>query len=177
MPKQLLLLRHAKSSWDDASLKDFDRPLSSRGIKAAPRMGKYIHKNNLLPDLILCSTAVRTRETLDLASQKWKVAVPVEYTDSLYLANAQQILEQIYQQDDDVDTLMVVGHNTGMELLAELLIRNTESPLTEALRSKFPTAALAVYKCKLKSWQDLAYRSAKLVDFVTPRSLSEKESA
>lgn len=120
--RQLLLLRHAKSSWDDVSLADFDRPLSPRGQKAAPRMGAEIARRGWLPDLALVSPAARTRQTFALTSAQWPHPLPpADHVQRLYEASAEVILTQARETPGSVDCLLVVGHNPGLEVFARKL--------------------------------------------------------
>ncbi len=117
----LSLLRHAKSSWAEPSQDDFDRPLNERGIEAAPAMGKFMAAQKLVPDLILCSTAVRARETLELVRPHLPRATMVEYEDGLYLAATPVLLKRVRAVAADVGHLMLVGHDPGMHGLATKL--------------------------------------------------------
>ena len=110
----LSLLRHAKSSWDDASLEDFDRPLAERGKAAAQRMGAYMAAQGIAPELILCSTAVRARQTLDLVLPHLSVAPTVVHEAALYLAAASVLLARVRKIDAKVGHVMLIGHDPGM---------------------------------------------------------------
>jgi phosphohistidine phosphatase len=160
--KLLLLLRHAKSSWDDPGLADHDRPLAPRGLEAAKRIGVRLRTDQTPVDLVLCSSARRARETLDL------VAPPGEITieDGLYGASADELLTRLRQVNDDVASVMLVGHNPAMQQLGVGLL----SPADEAEIGKFPTGALATLTFP-GSWRSLAPRRAQLVTYVKPRDL------
>lgn len=169
----LLLLRHAKSSWDDPALADYDRPLAKRGKKAAPRMGAEIAALGLRPDLILCSTAVRARETLALVLPELGATSPeVVYDDAIYMATPSALLTLLRGVDDGPRSVMVVGHNPGLEELAELLVGDGEEEAHELLAEKFPTCALAVLKFDTPGWDGVAPGTAKLSQFLTPARLS-----
>ncbi len=169
----LLLLRHAKSSWDDLSLDDFDRPLNKRGTKAAPMIGQHLVKHALIPDLVLCSTAVRTRATLTLVMNEFKDATPsVIYDDALYLADAQTILDKIRAIKGYPAVVMLVGHNPGLHAIALELIRNGPREPLRTLAMQFPTAALAHITFEAERWSRIAPARGELVDFVLPRKLS-----
>ena len=145
--KTLLLLRHAKSSWKDDSITDHERPLNKRGKKTAPLMGHLLRENNLVPELIVSSTAVRARTTAEAAAEACGYPGEVIVTDELYLATAGEILK--YAQDRTEATLgriMLVGHNPGMEELVNIL---------SGQREPFPTAALAVFELGIDSWRKL----------------------
>jgi phosphohistidine phosphatase len=160
--KRLLLLRHAKSSWDDPSLADHDRPLAPRGRKAAKRIGEYLREQGIEISLVLCSSARRTRETLELAQPSGEVQVERE----LYGASAQQLLERIRRVPDEVTSLMLIGHNPATEDLALALAADR----SELEGAKFPTGALATFTVN-GSWQALAPGEAALTAFVKPREL------
>jgi phosphohistidine phosphatase len=166
----LSLFRHAKSSWDDPSLEDFDRPLSARGLKAAPRMGKLMQEKGIKPDLVLCSPARRTRETLSLIADAIGNP-PTDYPRALYLSPPEVLLETIRKTTSGVSHLMLIGHNPGLQSLAvELCGQGPEEDL-EALSTKFATAGLAVITFKSGSWEDVASRSGCLTLYISPKRL------
>lgn len=117
----LMLLRHAKSDWSDEGLLDKDRPLNPRGKKAAPEMGVWMEKHRYLPDRILCSTAKRTRETWERMQEVWTSKPEILWIDRLYLASPQTILEEAMGHSSGVESLLIIGHNPGMEMLATQL--------------------------------------------------------
>lgn len=169
----LLLLRHAKSNWDDPTLEDFDRPLSKRGAKAAPLIGSHLVKHALIPDLVLCSTAVRTRATLTLVMNEFTEATPVvTYDDALYMADAQTLLERIRTIKSHPAVVMLVAHNPGIHALALELIRSGPKTNLRTLAMQFPTAALAHITFEAESWSRVAPATGELVDFILPRKLS-----
>src|ERR1700755_2992424 len=132
--KTLYLLRHAKSSWKEPGLQDFDRPLNSRGKEAAPLVGRYVAKSKLRVDLLICSPAERARRTAALVKESAGLNAETLYDERVYEADAARLVEVVSQADESADALMLVGHNPGM---GELL-----TPLTgEARRGS--TAALA----------------------------------
>ncbi|WP_027053235.1 SixA phosphatase family protein [Mesorhizobium erdmanii] len=142
--RQLLLLRHAKSSWDDPDLDDFDRPLAQRGSKAAKLMGRALAARGWLPDQVLVSSALRTRDTWRLVADELPVHPRVAFTEALYEASAADILSQIRLADPSSGCLAVVGHNPGLEDLAKQLAGSgSEAKARMRLDEKFPTAALA----------------------------------
>jgi phosphohistidine phosphatase len=145
--KTLLLLRHAKSSWKDDTITDHERPLNKRGKKTAPLMGHLLRDNQLVPELIVSSTAVRARTTAQAAAEACGYPGEVTLTDELYLATAGEILR--YAQERTEDTLgrvMLVGHNPGMEEVVNML---------SGRREPFPTAALAVFELDIDHWRKL----------------------
>lgn len=166
--RRLLLLRHAKSSWVDAGLRDHDRPLNARGRDAAPRVGAHLRADDLVPDRVLCSSARRTCETvarLDLPD-----TVEVEVTHELYLATPAVVLGLVHTVDDSVATLMVVGHNPTTHELALGLAGGGDPEALARLGGGYPTGALAVLTVD-GSWTALAPGTATLDAFVVPRDL------
>ena len=169
--RTLLLLRHAKSSWDDPVSNDFDRPLAPRGRKAAPLMGAAIAARHWLPDRALVSPSLRTRETWDLLSPHLPTGVEVAYPDQLYMAGVDDILNLVRAAPETTGTLLVLGHNPGLEELAVLLADDSSDP--EALgrmRKKFPTAALARFEVKTE-WPELGPGDARLTHFLRPKDM------
>src|SRR5262245_48170316 len=138
----LSLLRHAKSSWDDGSLQDFDRPLAKRGQSAAPRMGRFMAERGLAPQLILCSPAVRARQTLDLVLPHLSGGPTIVYEDGFYLAASSVLLARLRKVEDKVAHVLIVGHDPGIQGLALELSGSGKGEALKALGRKFPTAAL-----------------------------------
>jgi phosphohistidine phosphatase len=170
--KQLLLYRHGKSSWDDPDLEDFDRPLAKRGRKAAPLMGRTLAARDLVPDRVLCSAAVRTRETWELTAGEFGAMPEAKTLRSLYLASPAQILQQVHRTSDTVQRLMVVGHNPGLENLALRLAGGMgDSPDLELMRAKFPTCALAVIRLDAARWAETGPETTRLDAFLRPKDL------
>lgn len=169
MARALLLLRHAKSSWDDPVLADFDRPLAKRGSEAAPCMAMEMAKRGWLPDFALVSPALRTRQTWELVAPELPRDIAASFDETIYEAPAKRILAAVRRTPREVGTLLVVGHNPGLEELASLLAAPGNAPeALEAMRRKFPTAALARLSCP-GEWADLGPGGAALTDFLTPR--------
>ena len=166
----LFVLRHAKSSWDDPELGDHDRPLAPRGRRAAKAMGGHLRRERIAPDLVLCSSARRTRETLDRIAPALGDDVAVSVEADLYAASADELLERLRTVDDDVESVMLIGHNPGLEQLA-LGLAGSGDELPD-LRRKFPTGALATLSFAGR-WRDLALGSAELTDFVKPKQLTK----
>lgn len=169
--KTLLLLRHAKSSWTDPQLNDFDRPLARRGRIAASAVGRYLAEAGLVPDLIICSAAQRTRETLALLLPSLPGEMRVEVETGLYEADPQDILDRVQRIADGVERVLVVGHNPGMEQLADELTASGDESARSRMAEKFPTAALAVITFDAKRWADVRPGTGTLRRFVVqPRS-------
>ena len=167
--KTLWLLRHAKAVPGDG-LEDSDRPLDARGRDAAKRMGRYLAKREVCPDLVLCSPSVRTRETLELVSDALGRAPEVEYEHGLYLAGEDELVERLEEVSDDVASVMLVGHNPGIAELALDLARRGDPETLAALRRKYPTGALAELRLGGSRWRALG-RGCELITFVTPKRL------
>ena len=164
MMKTLLLMRHAKSSWKDDSLADHDRPLNKRGRGDAPRMGRLLRDRDLIPDLILSSTAERANATARLVAEAAGYSCAVQMSDALYHVGAAQLLQVICQIDSQFVRPLIIGHNPAMADLLEQLSGGSHS---------FPTAALACLKLDVPHWCDLERAAtAKLADFWHPRELA-----
>lgn len=161
--KTLLLFRHAKSSWDEPALADFQRPLNERGRRDAPRMGLLIREKNLAPDLILCSTAARARATCELAVAAAPFTCPVILLDDLYHASPKAIVAAINRCADDQPCVMVVAHNPGLEELVSTLTAEWKT---------LPTAALVHLQVADDSWKNFSLRTgAELVTMYSPKEL------
>jgi phosphohistidine phosphatase len=169
--KRLLLLRHAKSAWDDPMMRDFDRPLNPRGHRAARRMGQWLRDSGLRIDLLVCSPALRTRQTLDDVLDAWGSTPDVRVDDSIYMASADALLALIHGCDAAVDTLMILGHNPGLEDLAMLLTAEGDKAALAQLASKYPTAALADISLPVDTWSEVDRRDGALDRFILPRML------
>lgn len=170
---QLGLFRHAKSSRDDPGAEDVARPLTPRGVAAARAMGRMMAERRLIPDLVLCSPAVRARETWALAAAQLPDLPEVREVSELYdFGDGTAILEAIRANGGDVPFLMVVGHNPAFQQLACRLATRSNG-LEARMAEKFPTAALALLDCPDSGWADLAEDSCTLADFITPQDLPE----
>jgi len=163
--KTLYILRHAKAAPEDRE-GDAERPLTKRGRKAAAAMGAYLGGLKRPPRLVLCSTSLRTRETLDEVLPSLDPAPQTFFEEALYLASARRLLERVQRLPDEADSVLVIGHNPGLHQLAATL-SNDASGLADG----FPTAALAVLRVP-GSWSSLRPHQAKLIDYQTPKSLS-----
>jgi phosphohistidine phosphatase len=170
--KTLYLLRHAKSSWKHGELADIDRPLSGRGREAAETMGGFLAAQAIEPGQILCSPAKRTRETLEYVQRRYDAALPTRFEKGLYLAEAAALLQRLRRLSDSLTSLMIIGHNPGLEHLALILIGDQGDEVARrALGMKFPTGALAEISCAVKHWADLAPGFGSLARFVRPKDL------
>ncbi|MEJ1969200.1 MAG: histidine phosphatase family protein [Rhizomicrobium sp.] len=171
--KRLLLLRHAKTEPGGAA--DHERELIPRGREDAPRIGRYIRDHGYAPELILSSTARRTVETVELATEEVTTAARVDYLEALYLAEPDVILSIVRLAPDKMKSVMVVGHNPGLEQLAGFLarepVKRRERDRFDLLEEKFPTAALAVLDFDVPRWRDIGPGGGVLTDFVRPRDV------
>jgi len=167
--KTILLLRHAKSSWAEPGASDADRPLAPRGRAAARTMAALIRDRGWRPDRVLCSAAVRTRETWALMAPLLGSDLPVRYLKDLYLAPPLRILDRLHRLPDTVGTVLAIGHNPGMQDLAVGLAAQGDPALIEQMARKFPTAALAVITTDAARWRDAG--PGTLAAFVRPKDL------
>lgn len=162
--KTLLLMRHAKSSWKDADLRDFERPLNERGRKSAPLMGRLMRRRKLQPELVVSSPAERARQTAALVVESAAIKSPVRYDERIYEASAAQLLEVVSQSDEAAETVLFVGHNPGMEELIEALTGAQE---------RMPTAALACVTLDVEKWSKTRPGAGRLEWVVRPKELDE----
>jgi len=167
--KRLILFRHAKAAHIQGT-RDIDRPLDDRGRAASPRMGQYLKDEGLLPDFVLVSPSLRTRETWDLARPPLEpVAVRIEH--QLYEAPGGPSLELIQALDDSVKFVMLVGHNPGIHEFAKRLVGYGDRYAFARLSEKFPTAAIAVFDFDVATWREVSERGGRLDRFVAPKDL------
>lgn len=164
--KTLLLLRHAKSSWDNPSLRDFERPLNERGLRAAPLMGRFISQRGLRPDLVVSSPAERARQTAALVLEAAGLAAPLRFDARVYEASAARLLEVVSQTEEPAAALLLVGHNPGMEELIELLTGETR---------RMPTAALARVTLDADTWAGLGEGAGRLEELTKPKELRTED--
>lgn len=171
--KTLYLLRHLKSSWDDPALADHDRPLAKRGRGAARRLAAYLRTAEARPDLVVCSTATRARETFIRVAEGLGSGPLVEYRRDLYLAEADDMVGLLKRLDDNVGSVMLIGHNPGLEQLAALLAAAGDSAARQRMATKYPTGGLAVIELAIRRWRELKPGCGRLEEFVTPALLAE----
>ncbi len=170
--KRLLLYRHAKSDWNDARLEDFERPLAPRGRKAAPKVAAAMAERGWRPDLVLCSAALRTRQTWELSAAPLGGDPEVRILRGLYLASPAQILRNIHRAPDATSCLAVIGHNPGLENLALRLVGTRgPGPDIARLHDKFPTAAVAAIAIDTPHWTGLTPETCRLEAFLRPKDL------
>lgn len=166
--KRLYLLRHAKSSWKALDVPDHDRALAPRGRRAATAIAGHLREQGIEPELVLCSTARRARETFERIEPALGTPV-VRFEPELYGASAGTLLDQLHGVGNAVGSVMLIGHNPGLQLLALDLAR--PAPRVRELEAKYPTAGLATLAFPATSWRALARGTAELVGFVLPRKL------
>jgi phosphohistidine phosphatase len=169
--KRLALLRHAKSSWDDPALDDFNRPLNDRGWKAARRMGHELKHRDMRFDLVLASTAARVRETIDGVQEKYDFAAPIQFEPRMYGASMETLLSLIRALSEHAHVPLFVGHNPGLERLLVELTRDDEHGLRQRIAGKYPTGALAVMELSAHRWVDVAPGKGKIVELILPKEL------
>lgn len=168
--KRLGLLRHAKSSWEDTDLRDFDRGLNARGRKGAVLMGRHIAKFGIDWDVLFASPAQRVRQTLESALEFIGRDSPLIWDERLYLASAPVMLDVLRHAEPDADNILLVGHNPGLQdMLFELVPDHAQDRKFDEAVRKFPTAAFAVLELDIDAWRDIDSGCGKLVHFARPR--------
>jgi phosphohistidine phosphatase len=163
--KTLLLMRHAKSSWKESKLADHERPLNKRGRHDAPMMGELLIERELVPQKILCSSALRARQTAELLAENAGYSEEITYSDRLYLAEADEYFSALRELPDDIDRVMLIGHNPGLETLLQLLSGQIQS---------LPTAVIAHLSLPVDSWADISSETAaELVEIWRPKEIKQ----
>jgi len=165
--KTLFIMRHAKSSWENSDLADFDRPLNKRGLQAAPLMGETIRKNWFQIDLIVSSPAERAKQTAMLVKKAVQTQAGIEFDERIYEANTQTLLEVVAGLNENTQSVMLVGHNPGFENLVKVLTGKIEP---------MPTAALAVIDLKTDKWSDVEAGSGSLRVLIRPKEAEQIRS-
>lgn len=173
--RRLYLLRHAKSSWSDPDLADHDRPLSPRGEKDAGRVAVWLHRHDVAPQIILCSSSRRTRDTLAPIVARAARPLHTEVEDELYAASEDRLLARLRRLPDAVSSAMLIGHNPGIQDLGVALAAGGPPEAMARLAGKFPTAALATLELPSGSWRTLDHGAATLTDLLTPKRLARSE--
>ena len=172
---RLMLLRHAKSEKAEPGMRDHARSLNARGRSDAAMIGAYMARHALVADLVVVSSAQRTRETWERLAAALSTQPPVTYEDRLYNAGPEAILARVKDTKPAVRALLVVGHNPGLHDAARLLIASGDVEARERLNEGLPTAGLAVIDFAAETWRRLHPRGGRLERFVTPRSLAEAD--
>ena len=160
--KTLMLLRHAKSSWDDPSLPDFERPLAPRGQRAAPLMGKELKKREPAPDLIVSSPATRARQTVELFIESAGLDLAPQFDESIYAASTADLMKVVRRLPDTSSCALLAGHNPGFEDMVARLTGSYE---------RMPTAALACIEFQIDRWEDVEDGEGRLNWLLTPKQL------
>jgi phosphohistidine phosphatase len=173
--RRLLLLRHGKADRHSAG-GDRERPLTKRGEEDARRMGEYLMKEGLAPELAVTSDARRAKRTLDLVLDAFPSPAARQIESSVYLATEDQLLQVLRQTPDKIRTLLAVGHNPGFAELAISLANSGKAEDIARLRAKFPTAALAVLDFEADHWANVGQGDARLAYFITPAALRDDAS-
>ncbi len=163
--KILYVLRHAKSSWDNPNLADFERPLNERGLKTAPFIGETMLKNNFQPQLLLSSPAIRAKETADLIKVSAKLKTSVKFDERIYEASLQVLLHIVSDLSEKIDSAMLIGHNPGLEGLIKFLTGEFQA---------MPTAGLAIIDLKVGNWSDVDSKSGELRTIIRPKEEIKK---
>jgi phosphohistidine phosphatase len=159
-------MRHAKSSWKDSDLTDHERPLKKRGKNDAHQMGKLLRSKKIVPDMIICSTAQRARETAEMLAESMKFKEDIIFSDALYMAEPTDILNEITNHASKEKTVMVVGHNPGSEALVQILTGKVEC---------LPTASIAYVTAKIDNWKEITKDDGlKLKNLWRPKDLNKK---
>ena len=159
--KTLYVLRHAKSSWDNADVADFDRPLNERGRSTAVFMGELMKREEYAPELILASPARRARETVELVKKAAALTAEIKFKERIYEARPQTLQQVVLALDDRSDSALIVGHNPGMEGFVRLLTGRTE---------ELPTAALAIIDLDIAGWEQIVSdKLGKLRKVIRPK--------
>jgi len=169
--RRLMLLRHAKSDWSLSGRADHERELAPRGRAAAPLIGRYMAEHGMQPDHAIVSTATRTRETWQLVADMLPRKPSVEFEDRIYEASPRHILTAIADAPAAARSLLVVGHNPGLQDTANLLVETGNKRMLGKLAEKFPTGALAVIDLDIADWADIRPGCGRLESFITPRAI------
>jgi phosphohistidine phosphatase len=168
--KRLAVLRHAKSSWDNANLDDFDRPLNDRGWKAARRMGRELKQRGMRFDLVLASTAVRVRETIDGVQHNFEFGARIKFDQQIYLASEELLLALVRDVSEAIERPLLVGHNPGLERLLTRLTTD-DADLGNGVVQTFPTCAFAVVELPVHSWAQVEPSSGKMLELILAKEL------
>ncbi|HET6833675.1 MAG TPA: histidine phosphatase family protein [Acidimicrobiales bacterium] len=168
--RHLWLLRHAKSSWDDVGLPDRLRPLAPRGVRAARAVARHLRTTAVAPDLVLCSPARRAVQTWEGVAPGVPAGTPVEFDEAIYHAGGDELLARLQQLPSQTESVLLVGHNPGLQDLAVDLVASGDPELRERLETKLPTGALVTLEVP-SDWDDMTWGVATLLAYVVPREL------
>lgn len=168
--KRLSFLRHAKSSWDQSELEDFNRPLNERGWKSARRMGRELKRRGKHFDLLLASPAARVRETIDGLTETLKPNVEIRFEPRMYLATPQTLLTIVRALAEEVHSPLLVGHNPGLQQFL-LEMADGPAPLLKRITHKFPTAAFAEVELSAHRWSEVREGSGRIAEMILAKDL------
>lgn len=158
--KKLYIIRHAKSSWKDTSLDDFERPLNKRGEKNSKFMGEFLKDKKIMPDVILSSRAFRAKETAKNIAKKIHYTKEIIFDENMYEANVQTLLNRIETIDNKLKSVFVIGHNPGLNMLVTKLV---------ALHENIPTCGIVAIEFSCDNWSEISSSNAKLISFDYPK--------
>jgi phosphohistidine phosphatase len=170
--RRLTVLRHAKSSWGDKDLDDFNRPLNDRGWKSARRIGKEMKRRKMRFDFAVASPAARVRETIDgLVETYGSPTFPIHFDSRVYMATAPDLIKVVREIPSHAKAVLLVGHNPGLEQLIVALAKDDRSGLRARVADKYPTGALAVIEFDIDAWREVGEARGELTDLIVPRDL------
>jgi len=169
--KRLCLMRHAKSDWNQPETEDSQRTLNGRGVKSAAFLAEFIVDKGWTPDHALCSTAVRARSTIKPLAEKLEGRCAVDYRDDLYMAMPGTLLDALHGLDDTNETVLIVAHNPGLEMLAVALADEGSKDISARMADHYPTGALAVFQFDADKWTDIKEGTGRVVFYGKPREL------
>jgi phosphohistidine phosphatase len=161
--KTIYIIRHAKSSWDNPSLSDFDRPLNPRGLKTAPMMGTYLSQKGINPDIILSSPALRAAETAHLLKNAASWQAEISFDERIYEASPQTLHHIVKELDGKIPSVLIIGHNPGIESFIRLLTNRVEA---------MPTCSFAHIVCRENLWSDVRPGDCDLVEIIRPKEIA-----
>jgi phosphohistidine phosphatase len=167
----LTVLRHAKSSWDQQDLDDFDRRLNDRGRKAARRVGRELKRRHVRFDRVIASPALRVRETLDELAKGYDKDLDIRFDERIYDAGVETLLDVVQSISDEVHAPLLVGHNPGLQELLLRLTRDDDAGLRRKVAGKYPTAAVAVVTLPAPRWEEISPDSGEIRELILPREL------
>lgn len=171
--KQIILLRHARAIKDTWGQPDFERALTERGLEDAHRLSDYLHNHGIAPDKVLCSPALRTRQTCETLARELLNFPEITWLDDLYLASAGDMLQIINETENTSQTLLIVGHNPGLQHIALQLTHTSKPTDLMALQTKLPTCGMVQLAFpEAKNWQEITPNSGELLRFIYPKKLS-----
>ena len=169
--KTLTVMRHAKSSWDDSRLNDFDRPLNARGRKSARAMGKELKHRGFRFDQVIASPAMRVRETLNDFADGYGDELDIEFRPEIYESTVDRLLRLVREIPESVKAPLLVGHNPGLQDLLVALTEDDGDKLRHRVSGKFPTAAVATLRFPTSRWADIEPGSGEIAELIVPKDL------